>query len=136
MRGAFGVVKKTSLFVGLIFCSKGEIKGGPLADGPFGPDGPAVSSHNSFYRRQSDACAFEVLGPMQPLKNAEQFVGILHVEADSIVSDKDSRATVFVERADLDDRPIAREGVLDGVGQQIGKDLSHQTRIALDCRQR
>jgi hypothetical protein len=56
---------------GLALCTKGEIKGGALADGSFGPDGPAVPAHNPFHRRQADACAFEVLGPMQSLKNAE-----------------------------------------------------------------
>jgi len=59
------------LGVGLALCSKGEIKGGTLADGSFGPDRAAVTAHNAFHRRQADACAFEVLGPMQSLKNAE-----------------------------------------------------------------
>ena len=59
------------LGVGLALCSKGEIKGGALADGSFGPDRAAVTAHNAFHRRQADACAFEVLGPVQSLKNAE-----------------------------------------------------------------
>ena len=73
LRDAFGAAEKMRLIgaMGLVLCAESKIKCRPLADFRFGPDGAAVAAHNSFHRRQSDACSFEVLGPMQSLKNAE-----------------------------------------------------------------
>ena len=39
---------------------------------------------------------------VESLENAEQFIGVLHVEANPIVADEDCRVAIFFERANLD----------------------------------
>src|SRR5262245_16724656 len=60
----------------------------------FRPDSAAVPGNNALHRRQADARAFELFRPMQPLKDAEEFVGILHIEPDAVVTHE------------TDDRPV------------------------------
>jgi hypothetical protein len=52
---------------------------------------------------QSNAGAFELVGVVQPLKNAKQLIGVLHIEAHAIIADKkDLFAVVPGMAADFD----------------------------------
>ena len=51
-----------------------------------GPDVAAVAAHDALHRRQADAGAGEVVGAVQALEDAEQPVGIAHVEAGAVVA--------------------------------------------------
>ena len=51
------------------------------------PDAAAVTVNNSLNDRQTHAGAFEFGGPVQPLKDAEKFGRILHVETGAVVLD-------------------------------------------------
>jgi hypothetical protein len=57
-------------------------------DGRLGPDAPAVALDDSLHDGEADTGAFEVLGAVHPLKYAEQFAGVLGIEADSVVADR------------------------------------------------
>src|SRR5713226_6390597 len=63
-----------------------EVKGSTLIDLRFGPDAPAVLMNDSLNSGQSHACSLEVLLAVQALKDAEQLVGIFHIEAHAVVT--------------------------------------------------
>src|SRR5438874_12336468 len=54
----------------------------------FCPHTPAVPMHDPVDNGQPHAGAVVVLGAMQPLKHAEQLVGVAHVEAGPVVLDE------------------------------------------------
>src|SRR5204862_5699849 len=62
-----------------------EIERSALVDSALGPDAAPVPRHDPPDGGQTDAGAFELLGPVQPLEDAEQLVGILHVEPGAVV---------------------------------------------------
>src|ERR1700733_15283128 len=72
---------------------------------------------------------------MQALENAEQFVFVLHVEADTVVGNADDHLPVYQLLTDLDDGAVAGSGELESVGQQVLKNLLDQDGIALRRRQ-
>ncbi|MCY1546794.1 hypothetical protein D9M68_828090 [compost metagenome] len=68
---------------------------------------------------QTDPGALEILAAVQAFEDAEQLVGVAHVEADAVVAHKDDRL-IFVtgllgQTADLDGRLLTRLGELQGV---------------------
>src|SRR5690242_3243895 len=72
---------------------------------------------------------------MQALKDAKKLVGKSHVEADTIVTDVDRRSLRKHAGANLYPRLRPSPGELDGVAQQIRKDLPYERWIAFDRRQ-
>lgn len=44
--------------------------------------------HNTLDSSQPDASAFKCLWRMKTLEDAEQFIGILHIEPDSIIQNE------------------------------------------------
>ena len=85
---------------------------------------------------QADGRPFELVFGMQPLKHAEQFVGVLHVEARPVVANKNPGLRLCLLAADMDPRPGFGPRVLDGVAEEIDHHLVQQERIAADRRQR
>src|SRR5262245_31270241 len=65
-----------------------EVEGCAPVDGRFGPDTSGMTLYDALCDGQAHAGAFEILGAVQPLEDAEQLVGVLHVEAGAIVADK------------------------------------------------
>src|SRR5712691_7747967 len=85
-----------------------EIKRGALVHCAFGPDAAPVPRHDPPDGGQTNAGAFELLGPVQPLEDAEQLVGILHVEPGAVVADEqDDPSVFFAGAADLDPPRVA-----------------------------
>ena len=70
-------------------------------------------------------------GAVQTLKHAEEFVGILDVEADAVVAHEDDRRSVLILFSDFDDGLITRPCELDSIREQVLKDLLDQSGIAL-----
>ena len=90
---------------------QGEIERGALVHRAFRPDASAVPVDDPPDGGQADAGAFELLGPMQPLKHAKQLVRVLHVEPDAVVPhEQDDTSRLFAGAADLDRRRVARCG--------------------------
>jgi hypothetical protein len=65
-----------------------KIKSCSLVRFGLSPDSAAVAVNDALEQRQTHAGAFELFGSMQPLEYAEQFAGVRHVEADTIVAYK------------------------------------------------
>lgn len=70
---------------------------------------------------QTDAGALEFFHSVQALKHTEQLVGVLHVEAHTVVTDVDDNFFGTLFGADLDDREFAFAAVFDRVGDQVAQ---------------
>src|SRR5688572_13996128 len=93
-----------------------KIKRRAAVQDAFRPDSPAVPGDDALHPRQANAGAFELLRAMQPLKHAEEFVGVLHVESDAVVThETDYRPSRFDKTPDLDLRLRARPRVFQRV---------------------
>jgi len=72
---------------------------------------------------------------MEPFKHRENFVGVLLIEADSVVHDDDLRPLVIDVSRDPNPRRDAGLVKFDGVGEEVLQELPHLQRIGLDRRQ-
>lgn len=60
---------------------------GTLVDSTVCPYAPAMAGDHALDQRQPDASAGKLFFAVQPLKHAEQLVGVCHVEPDAVVFD-------------------------------------------------
>src|ERR1700737_3390251 len=102
----------------------------------FGPHSSAVSGNYAVDDRKPYAGAAELVGAMQTLEYAEQLSRVVHVEADTIVSDGIVVLRADLTATDLDERPRRLAAVLDRIGDEIRPHLAQQTTIAAGGRQR
>ena len=100
-----------------------------------GPDPAAVPRHDAMRNRKSHARAGIIGVRVQPLKHAEQLVGVLHIEADAVVAYRIDDLRVCPLRLDSDVGRFDATGVLDGVIDEIQPDQVQQRAIAIDRRQ-
>jgi hypothetical protein len=74
---------------------------------------------------QTDTGPFKRLGPVETLKNPEEFPHVLHIKSDSIVSyENDYLVCSLVQAAYFDLGRRAWAGEFYGVGNQIDQDES------------
>src|SRR6202012_3047215 len=66
-----------------------------------GPDESSLALNYTMHNGEPHSRAFKILGAMQPLEHAEQFVGIFHIEACTIVPHKKDIEVVLLFAADL-----------------------------------
>jgi len=80
---------------------------------------------------ETDAGSLKILLPMQPLKDAEKFLGVLHVESDAIVANKND-GFVFLawNGADFDFSLGPGASEFQRIGQEIHQDLAQHGRVA------
>src|SRR5262249_47430313 len=99
-----------------------KIKSCAAAYVAFGPDSASVAMNDTLHRRQSDSGAFKLVRSVQTLEYSKQFVGILHVETNSIILNEYNHTVCWFVRASyLNLRCRARAGEFDGIGNQIDK---------------
>ena len=111
---------------------QGKVKGGPLAHLSLSPDTSAVAIDDPFDDGQTDARSLELLRAMQSLENPEKFMGIPHVKSSAIVLDVKNRfSTGGLLATHLNPRHFALARVLEGIGQEVDKDLFQQGRVGL-----
>src|SRR4051812_16067642 len=67
-----------------------KIKGGAIVYLSFRPHASAVAIDDPLHVGEADAGALEIALVVQPLKHAEEFVGILRVETGAVVPDEKS----------------------------------------------
>src|SRR5271165_1640122 len=80
----------------------------------------AMPVHDALNRGQADTSAFEGLLRVKPLEDAEQLVGILHVESDPVVSNEQRYLVFFLFRAsDFDFGLGPCAGEFYSVGNQV-----------------
>lgn len=75
-----------------------------------------MAAHDALYRRQAYTGAFVLFRSVQALKNAEQFVDVLHVEANAVVAHVEDggigfTVAILTHGADLNARGVASSGV-------------------------
>src|SRR5262249_50245400 len=96
---------------------QGKVKSCSNVQFSFGPGAAPVTADNSTHIRETNAGSFKFIGMMQALENAEEFLGVLHVESDAIVADGNN---VLLCGAGITYFHIclwSGAGVLDGIGQ-------------------
>ena len=97
-----------------------------------------MPADDPLYRGQTDSRPLEVLRAMQPLKDAEQLVGVLHIEAGSVVANKVDgtlvRLAILRRCADFDPRRIALPRVRDFRGLS-GKSFDGRGNLALGLKE-
>jgi len=64
--------------------------------------------NNALYRCQPNPCTFEVLRPVQALKNPKEFVGVFHTESHPVIPHVDHRDAFFLFLSDLNYRLLPR----------------------------
>src|ERR1700722_5343222 len=100
--------------------AEGEVEGGALADGAFGPDAAAVTFDDPLDAGQADAGTGEIGNRVEPLERLEQLVDEGGIEAGPVVADV--AADVGVpgrSSAELDGGVLAFGGELPGVLDQV-----------------
>ena len=89
-----------------------------------------MPANDATHGGEADARAFEFLGAVEPLKHAEQFVRVLHVEPDAIVPHEENHAPAFCAGgADVNPGGLAHPRVLDGVVDEVGQHLLDHRRV-------
>src|SRR6202451_4156320 len=111
--------------------TNGEVKSCPLIHFGFGPGASAMFLHDALHRGQPDACAFELFGAMQALKNSEELIGVFHTESCPVVADEDGQLSVFFQMSDLNDRRGAISRVLKSVRDQVLENLADACGVAI-----
>ena len=81
-------------------------------------------------KSQADSGTLEVLGALKPLKHAEDFIDITHIEADAIVLDRIKHLPITDSAAYGYDGFRARAGIFDCVFEEVEPDLAKQSLIA------
>ena len=94
------------------------------------PYPPAVTANDPLYQGQTHARALILRPGMQSVEDIEQPIGVLHVEAHSIIADIVGAALRL--EAELDKRILPVPGELDGVGKEVGHDASEHGLVPRD----
>src|SRR5580658_8944988 len=81
----------------------------------FGPDGPAMLVNNPLHRRQAYPCTIEIFLAVKTLEHSKQLIRIFHVEAHSVVPNKNCRRAFALHLSNFDQGRLARPAVLDRV---------------------
>jgi hypothetical protein len=85
----------------------------------FGPDFASVLANDSLNGSQADAGALEIFLAMKALEDSKKLIGILGIEADAIVADKDRGGASGFAFADLDYGGLAAAGKFERIAKQI-----------------
>src|ERR1051326_4894088 len=72
----------------------GKVKSCAFVWLPFGPGAAPVARDNTPDVCEADAGPFEVGSAMEPLENAEKFVGVAWIEANAVIADEKDDFTV------------------------------------------
>src|SRR2546425_11250048 len=101
----------------------------------FCPDTAAMPVNDALHNRETDSRSFVLLGAMEPLEDSKEFPHILHVEADSVVFDDIHGLAIVRLGAHFNARLFSRARELEGVGEEVGKDLLQERGVRLAHRQ-
>src|SRR5947207_5618831 len=96
-----------------------KVEGRPFVRVAFGPNTTAVSANNPIDGGKADAATFELAFGMKAVKGSEQFLGLLHVEADTIVTDENRLFTINGGLAHLNPRNAPVTGRSNGFAKRL-----------------
>src|SRR5271155_786127 len=111
-----------------------EVKGCAPVWFSFRPNPATMFLHDTMDGGQSHTRAFKVFVTVKALEDSEQFIGILHVEANAVVPHEEHLLAFVLSVSDLNDRVWPRARVLDCIGKQVLKHLPDQNRVAFQGR--
>src|ERR1051326_6887594 len=132
-----------SLFVNIRYCFRrvsatrtgkphfrqGKEKSRTAAQFTFCPGPPAMAKNNSTDIGETDACAFKIRSSMETLKHAEKFMGVAHIEADSIIADKDNLFGVSLYVPYFNASLLTCSGVFERIADKIDENLAEQRGV-------
>ena len=127
------------IFIGRLLFSlvgQAEMEAGAPSHLSFSPNAASVPKDDPLHYGKSDTGSFKFRLAVNPLKYAEQFVCILHVESGSVIPDRIDGFIIPVCRIHFDNCPPPAGGKFDRVGQQVSPHLLQQGRIAGRLSQR
>jgi hypothetical protein len=81
--------------------------------------------------RQTDSGPFVLVGAVQALEHAKEFIHIRHIETHAVILDKIHGLSLLFATADGNHGDLALVGKFDRIGQQIDKDLLEQGWVSL-----
>src|SRR5438477_3916294 len=99
------------------------------------PNSPTMLLNYALHSGKPHAGAFEFVSPVETLEYPEQFVGILLFESGAVITDENYVGVCRGVVTHFDDGHFAMSRVLNGVREQVCKDLLHQTGVAGHDRQ-
>lgn len=91
------------------------MEGRAAADFAFGPEAAVVSFDDAMDDGEADAGAFEFVGGVEALKDAEEFGGVAHIEAGAVVGDRVDDLGGGLSGGDADGGGVAFGGEFEGV---------------------
>src|SRR3954468_19075945 len=86
-RGFASHVRHPTSGIAGVVARQREVEGRAGARAALGPGAAAVALHDAADVGEADPGALELLVAVQALEDAEELVGVLHVEADAVVPD-------------------------------------------------
>src|SRR6185437_16512039 len=118
-----------------VMSRKGEVERRAATGLALCPDPATVPLDDSAHDREADSGALEFLGAVQALKDAEEPLGALRIEARAVVSNRVKPAAFGPLRTvDGNERLLAAAGELQRVGDEVHPDLAQQRQIGLRVR--
>ncbi len=94
-----------------------------------------MAMNNSLNGRQPYSRSLKLVGMMQALKHAKQFVGILHIKPCSIIPDKDDHfVEVFIGAPYGNFGPLPLPSELDRIGNEIDEDEPQHGTVSITRR--
>src|SRR5206468_4495755 len=112
--------------------AESDIERGALPWRALGPNLASVPADDSLNGGETYASAFELLGPMQALESAEQFIDVRHVEPGTVVADEIGLSAAVLCLAEFDDGVRRFAGELPGVPNQVLECRADEASIATD----
>src|SRR3989304_8476123 len=111
-----------------------KIKRCTLIHFPLRPHSAPMSANNALDNRKPNACSFKFLNTMQPLKDTEQFIDILHIKTDTVVFDIVEVFIGFNPAVHFNNSILFASCEFYGVGQKISKNLANHRTVATSDR--
>src|SRR4051812_37160202 len=123
------------LFMGSSRKRERKVNDSALAGHTLGPTESIVALNDAAYAREPNAAPLDPGAVVQPLKNAEQLVGVACVEADTVIAHKKHMLLGVFTRPDLDLGTRSCTGELECVVEQAREDLPQHRGVTLHFRQ-
>ena len=95
-----------------------------------------MPQHDALNEGQADTGAFELINIVQALKDAKQFMAVLHVESDAVVAYVIFMLVAMLPAADLDSGVLLPTREFERIRNQMVKHLAYHRPITERRRER
>ena len=101
----------------------------------FCPRFAAVPLNDPPYIGKADPRSFKLIGPVQALEYAKEFIDVLHVEPCPVIADKELVHMLLRCASDFNFSFLASAGVFHGIPEKVLKNEPKHGLVGLDIRQ-